>query len=143
MLKEFKKFIMRGNVIDMAVGVIVGGAFNSLVQTLINDVVMPLLGLLTGKIDFSNLFLALDGNHYESLAAAEAAGAAVVKYGSFIGGLIQFLIMAFVVFLVVKGINKLHHEEPAAPATKACPHCQSQISIKATKCPFCTSDLTE
>ena len=129
MLKEFKKFALKGNMIDLAVGVIIGGAFNSLVSSLVNDVIMPLLSLVTGRVDFNNWFIALDGNKYETLALAEEAGVAVVKYGTFISGILAFIIMAFVVFLLVKGINSLKKkEEPAAPApatTKKCPYCMS------------------
>lgn len=143
MLKEFKKFAVKGNMIDLAVGVIIGGAFNGLVTSLVNDIIMPLLSIFTGKLDFSNWFVALDGNSYATLAAAQEAGVATVNFGTFISGIINFIIMAFVVFLVVKGMNKLRakDEAPAAPTTKQCPHCMSQIDIKATKCPHCTSDL--
>lgn len=147
MLKEFKKFAIKGNMIDLAVGVIIGGAFNSLVSSLVNDVIMPALSLVTGKIDFNNWFIALDGEKYETLALAEEAGVAIVKYGTFISGVINFFIMAFVVFLLVKGINSLRKkEEPAAPApvtTKKCPYCMSEIHINATKCAHCASDLNE
>lgn len=147
MLKEFKKFAIRGNMIDLAVGVIIGGAFNSLVTSLVNDVIMPVLSLVTGRIDFNNWFIALDGKKYETLALAEEAGVAVVKYGTFISGVLNFIIMAFVVFLLVKGINSLKKkEEPAAPApvtTKKCPYCMSEIHIDATKCAHCGSDLNK
>ena len=147
MLKEFKKFALKGNMIDLAVGVIIGGAFNSLVSSLVNDVIMPLLSLVTGRVDFNNWFIALDGNKYETLALAEEAGVAVVKYGTFISGILNFIIMAFVVFLLVKGINSLKKkEEPAAPApatTKKCPYCKSEIHIEATKCAHCGSDVAE
>ncbi len=146
---EFKKFIMRGNVIDLAVGVIVGGAFQSIVKSLVDDVVMPVISLATKGINFADLFIALDGNDYATLAAAQAAGAATLNYGNFISAVLNFLIMAFVVFLLVKGINAVAEkskkkEEPAAPAeptTKECPYCKSEIAIGATKCPNCTSDL--
>lgn len=148
MLKEFKKFALKGNMIDLAVGVIIGGAFNGLVNSLVKDIITPILSLLTGKIDFTNLFIALDGNKYATLAEAQELGVATVNYGSFISGLINFLIMAFVVFLMVKGINKLRtfNEKPAAPATpttKKCPYCLSEIAIEATRCPHCTSELKE
>ena len=147
MFKEFKKFALKGNMIDLAVGVIIGGAFNSLVSSLVNDVIMPLLSLVTGRVDFNNWFIALDGNKYETLALAEEAGVAVVKYGTFISGVLNFIIMAFVVFLLVKGINSLRKkDEPAAPApatTKKCPYCKSEIHIEATKCAHCASDLSE
>jgi large conductance mechanosensitive channel len=143
-LNEFKEFAVKGNMIDLAVGIIVGGAFTTIVDSLVNDIINPILGLVIGKIDFSNLFITLDGGDYNTLAAAEEAGAAVIKYGSFISNLINFIIMAFVVFLLVKAINKLRkpkEEAPAEPTTKICPYCQSEISIKATKCPHCTSDV--
>lgn len=146
---EFKTFIMRGNVIDLAVGVIVGGAFQAIVKSLVDDVVMPVISLATKGINFSDLFIALDGNDYVTLAAAQEAGAATLNYGNFISAVLNFLIMAFVVFLLVKGINAIAEktkkpEAPAAPAeptTKECPYCKSEIAIGATKCPNCTSDL--
>lgn len=146
MLKEFKEFAVKGNMIDMAVGIIIGGAFNSLVSTLVNDVIMPLLSVLTGKIDFSNIFIAMDGNKYATLSAVPE-GVAVVKIGTFISGVLNFIIMAFVVFLIVKFINRLRteKEEPAkeapAPTTKKCPYCMTEIAIEATRCPHCTSVL--
>ena len=148
MLKEFKQFAIKGNMIDLAVGMIIGTAFNKLVSSLVNDMIMPLLGLLTGKIDFAKLFIALDGNTYETLAEAEELGVACFKYGAFIAGLIDFVIMAFVVFLFVKWMNKLRDmgkkEEaeaaPAAPTTKVCPFCKSESAIDATRCPHCTSE---
>lgn len=145
MLKEFKKFAIKGNMIDLAVGMIIGTAFNKLVSSLVNDMIMPVLGLLTGKIDFAKLYIALDGKEYESLAAAEELGVACFKYGAFIAGLIDFIIMAFVVFLFVKWINKLRdmNKEPEpvkAPTTKVCPFCKSEIAIEATRCPHCTSE---
>lgn len=143
MLKEFKKFALKGNMIDLAVGVIIGGAFNGLISSLVNYIIMPLLGLFTGKLDFSNWFIALDGKHYGTLAEAEAAGVALVKYGSFLSELLNFLIMAFVVFLVVKQLNKLHKEEPKPVTTKKCPYCLSEIPIDAAKCAFCASDLDQ
>lgn len=146
MLAEFKQFAIKGNMIDLAVGMIIGTSFNKIVSSLVNDMIMPLLGIFTGKIDFSKLFIALDGKTYETLAAAEEAGAACFKYGSFLAGLLDFLIMAFIVFLFVRGINKLREankepEAPKAPTTKVCPFCKSEISIEATRCPHCTSEL--
>lgn len=143
MLKEFKKFALKGNMIDLAVGVIIGGAFNGLISSLVNYIIMPLLGIFTGKLDFSNWFIALDGEHYKTLAEAETAGVALVKYGSFMSEFLNFLIMAFVVFLVVKQLNKLHKEEPKPVTTKKCPYCLSEIPKDATKCAFCASDLGE
>ena len=141
---EFKDFIMRGNVIDMAVGVIVGAAFNNIVTSLVNDVVMPIVSIFTGKISFTDLMIVLDGNTYKTLADAQAAGAPVIAYGNFIQLIIQFLITAFAVFMLVKGINILHRpkEEPEEePATKVCPYCMSEIHIEAVKCPHCASDV--
>ncbi len=143
---EFKKFIMRGNVIDLAVGVIVGGAFQAIVKSLVDDVVMPVISLATKGINFADLFIALDGGDYATLAAAQEAGAATLNYGNFISAILNFLIMAFVVFVLVKGINKVADmnkkpEAPAEPTTKECPYCKSEIAIGATKCPNCTSDL--
>lgn len=144
MMEEFKKFALKGNMIDLAVGVIIGGAFNSIVSSLVNDIIMPVLSLFTGKLDFANWFIALDGNTYMTLAEAQEAGAATLNYGNFISGIINFVIMAFVVFMLVKGINKMKKEEapaPAAPTTKKCPFCKSEIALDATKCPHCTSNL--
>ena len=148
LIKEFRDFISRGNVVDMAVGVIVGGAFSSIVNSLVNDVIMPVISLATGKIDFSSTVIALNGEQYASLNAAKDAGAAVFAYGSFIQNIIQFLLIAFVLFMVIKGINKAHSafekpkEEPA-PTTKICPFCKREIPIDATRCPHCTSELPE
>lgn len=143
MLKEFKQFISRGNVMDMAVGVIIGGAFGKIVSSLVNDVLMPLIGKLTGGIDFSNLFVSLDGNSYATLAQADEAGAAVLRYGAFIQNIIDFLIISFCIFLVVKTFNKMKKQEaPAAPTTKICDHCKMEVPIGATKCPYCTGDLS-
>ena len=146
--KEFKAFIMRGNVIDLAVGVIIGGAFQAIVNSLVNDIIMPVISLITGGIDFTSWFVALDGNKYDTLAAAQEAGASVLAFGTFISAILNFLIMAFVIFLLVKGINKVREagqkEEPAeeeAPTTKECPFCKSEIAIEATRCPHCTSEL--
>ena len=143
---EFKKFIMRGNVIDLAVGVIVGGAFQAIVKSLVDDVVMPVISLATKGINFADLFIALDGGEYATLAAAQEAGAATLNYGNFISAILNFLIMAFVVFVLVKAINKVadmnkKEEAPAEPTTKECPYCKSEIAIGATKCPNCTSEL--
>lgn len=147
-MAEFKKFIMRGNVIDLAVGVIVGGAFQAIVKSLVDDLVMPVIGLITKGLDFSKLFVALDGNEYATLEAAQEAGAAVLTYGNFISAVINFLIMAFVVFCLIKAINtvadkakKKEEEAPATPTTKECPFCKSEIAIEATRCPHCTSQL--
>ena len=142
MLKEFKEFVMRGNVLDLAVAVIIGGAFGKIVSSFVNDVLMPPFGLLLGGANFTNLFIALDGQTYASLEAAKAAGAATLNYGVFINTVIDFLIIAFVIFLIIKSANKMKKPVPAAvPTTKECPHCFSTISIKATRCPNCTSQL--
>ena len=142
MVSEFKEFIMRGNVMDMAVGVIVGGAFNTIVQSLVNDIIMPVISLATGKIDFSNLFISLNGEKYASLAAAQEAGASVFADGNFIQNILQFLIVAFALFAVIKGMNKLRRPAPeAAPTTKICPFCKNEVPIEATRCGHCTSEL--
>ncbi|MBR5191411.1 MAG: large conductance mechanosensitive channel protein MscL [Clostridia bacterium] len=146
--KEFKEFAMRGNVIDLAVGVIIGGAFQKIVTSVVNDLVMPLIGLITKGSDFASKFVALDGGEYATIEEATEAGAAILTYGNFIAVTIDFIIMAFVIFLLVKGLNKLtsigKKEEPvveAAPTTKVCPFCKSEIAIDATKCAHCTSDV--
>ena len=143
MLKEFKEFALKGNMIDLAVGVIIGGAFNSLVTSLVDNIIMPVISIFTGKIDFSNLFLSLDGKEYDTLAQAQKAGAATLNYGTFITGLLNFINMAFVEFLLVKAMNKLrtHNEVPQEATTKICPHCKSEIHIDADRCPHCTSKL--
>ena len=146
MLKEFKEFALKGNMIDLAVGVIIGGAFNSLVTSLVNNILMPVLSIVTGKIDFTNLFISLDGKSYTTLEMAQKAGAPTVNYGLFITGLINFIIMAFVIFMIVKAMNKLRkpkEEAPAKPTTKVCPFCKSEISIEASRCPHCTSVVEE
>ena len=142
MVSEFKEFIMRGNVMDMAVGVIVGGAFGAIVNSLVNDVIMPVISLATGKVDFSNLFVSLDGTKYATLAEAQEAGGSVFAYGNFIQAVIEFLIIALCIFLMVKGVNKLRKPEPeAAPTTKVCPFCKNEVPLEATRCGFCTSEL--
>ena len=141
MLKEFKEFALKGNMIDLAIGVITGGAFNKIVTSLVNDIIMPALSFFTGKLDFSNYFLALDGKHYDTIAQAQAAGTATINYGTFISGVIDFLIMSFVVFIVVKQLNKLHKAPvPVAPTEKECPFCKTKINMNATRCPHCTSE---
>ena len=144
MLKEFKEFAMRGNVLDMAVGIIIGAAFGKIVSSLVEDVLMPPIGLLLGKVDFSSLFINLSGQSYPSLEAAKAAGAATLNYGIFINAIINFLIVAFAIFLLIKQVNRFtakKAEAPAAPSTKDCPRCLSQIPIKASRCAHCTSDV--
>jgi large conductance mechanosensitive channel len=148
MLKEFKEFAMRGNVVDMAVGIIIGAAFGLIITSVVNDVIMPPIGLLLGNVDFSNLFLVMkDGattGPYASLKLAKDAGAVTLNYGLFINTVINFLIVAFAVFLLIRAMNKMKKAPApvtAEPTTKACPHCLSTIPIKATKCAFCTSQL--
>ena len=148
MFKEFKEFAMRGNVVDMAVGIIIGGAFGTIVKSLVSDVMMPPLGLLLGGVDFSDFFITLKQggtpSPYETLALAQAAGAVTISYGKFINSVISFLIVAIAVFMLIKGINRLERqkeEPPAEPTTKECPFCFSTIPIKATRCPSCTSEL--
>jgi large conductance mechanosensitive channel len=141
MLKEFREFAMRGNVIDLAVGIIIGAAFGKIVTSLVTDIIMPPIGLVLGRVDFSNLFLNISGAHYESLDAAKKAGAATINYGLFLNTVLDFVIVAFAVFLLVKQINRFHHPAPAAPATKECAFCCSSIPLKATRCPNCTSNL--
>ena len=142
MLKEFKEFAMRGNVLDMAVGIIIGAAFGRIVTSLVNDILMPPIGLLLGKVDFSTLFVNISGTHYDTLAQAKAAGAATINYGLFLNTTIDFVIVAFVIFLIVRQINRWNKPAPAAaPATKDCPYCYSAIPVKATRCPNCTSEV--
>jgi len=144
MFKEFKTFILRGNVVDLAVGVIIGAAFGKIISSLVNDILMPPIGLLLHGVNFSNLFVSLNGQSFKSLADAQAAGAPTINYGIFINNLIDFLIIAFVIFLLIKGINKLYKQPapaPAEPTTKECPHCFTIIPIKATRCPHCTSEI--
>jgi len=141
-LKEFKEFSLKGNVLDLAIGVIVGAAFGKIVTSLVNDVIMPPVGLLLGRVDFSNLFISLNGKPFKSVAEAKAAGAPTLNYGLFINNVLDFLIVAFVIFLVVRTINRLKRKEaPPAPNTQACPYCLSQIPVKATRCGHCTSPL--
>jgi len=149
MLKEFKEFVMRGNVIDMAVGIVIGAAFGSIVNSLVKDIIMPPIGLLLGKVDFNNLFAVLkegtkSAGPYTSLAEAQEAGAVTINYGVFINTLVSFLIISLAIFLIIRNINKLRRQReapPAEPTTKECPFCFSQIPIKAVRCPNCTSEL--
>ena len=146
MLKEFKEFISKGSVMDRAIGVIIGGAFSKIVSSLVDDIIMPLVGLLLGGADISNYFVTLDGGKYATLAEAQEAGAATLNYGVFLNRIIDFLIIAFVLFLIIKSINKARAltkkpEAEAAPTTKVCPYCKSTIDINATRCPNCTSEL--
>jgi large conductance mechanosensitive channel len=148
MFKEFKEFAMRGNVVDLAVGVIIGGAFGAIISSLVNDVIMPPIGLLLGNVEFSNLFVLLKAGDpmgpYATLAAAQEAGAVTLNYGVFINTIISFLIVAFSIFMLIRGMNRMQREEeapPAEPTTKNCPYCLSEIPIKATRCPHCTSQV--
>ena len=141
MLKEFKQFAMRGNVLDMAIGIIIGAAFGKIITSLVGDVLMPPLGLILGKVDFSGLFLNLSGKSFATLAEAKAAGVPTINYGLFLNTLIDFIIVAFAIFLLVRQINRWNKPVPAAPTTKDCPFCCSAIAIKATRCPNCTSEL--
>ena len=149
MLKEFKEFAMRGNVVDMAVGIIIGAAFGTIVKSLVADIIMPPIGLLLGNVDFSNLFIVLKqgstAGPFATIAEAQKAGAVTINYGIFANTVISFLIVAFAVFLLIRAINKLQREEeapPEEPTTKDCPHCLSTIPIKATRCGHCTSELS-
>ena len=146
MLEEFKKFALRGNVIDLAVGFIMGAAFGTIVNSLVNDIIMPPSGKLLGGVNFGDLFIDLSGQGYKSLAEAQAAGAATINYGLFLNAVINFIIVALAMFLLVKAVNRAmavgkKPEAPAEPTTKACPYCATDIPIKATRCPNCTSDL--
>lgn len=143
MWEEFKKFAMRGSVIDLAIGIILGTAFGAIVNSFVNDIIMPPIGLLLGKVDFSNLFINLSKTPYASLAETQQAGAPTINYGIFINTIINFLIVAFVLFLIIRQVNRWTAKpaEPAAPTTKECPYCYSQIPIKATRCPNCASQL--
>ena len=143
MLKEFKEFAIRGNVVDMAVGIVIGAAFGKIVTSFVKDIVMPPIGLLLGDVNFSNLFINLSSTSYATLEMAQKAGAATINYGAFINTLIDFVIITFAIFMVIKQMNKMKKEEPAAdPTTKDCPQCLSSIPIKATKCGHCTSDVS-
>lgn len=139
--EDFKKFAMRGNVMDMAVGVIIGGAFGKIVTSVVNDIVMPPVGMLLGNVDFSNLFISLNGKEYATLEAAKKAGAPVLAYGSFMNTVIDFLILAFIIFMMIRQINKLTPEQAPKPEPRLCPYCKSEIADDATRCPHCTSHL--
>jgi large conductance mechanosensitive channel len=144
MLKDFREFVMRGNVMDLAIAVIIGGAFGKIVSSLVSDVIMPPIGLLLNGVNFADLFISLNGRAYATLADAQAAGAPTLNYGNFFNEVIDFLVIALVVFLVVRAVNRLYRREPAPPPTptmKDCPYCFTAISLKATRCPNCTSQL--
>ena len=142
MLREFKEFAMRGNVLDMAIGIIIGAAFGKIITSFVNDILMPPIGRMMGKIDFANLFILLSGESYATLAQAKTAGAATINYGLFLNTVIDFIIVAFAIFLLIRQVNRMKRQPEAAPATtKACPHCLSAIPLKATRCAYCTSEL--
>jgi len=149
MIKEFKEFALKGNVVDMAVGIIIGGAFGTIVKSLVSDVIMPPIGMLMGNVDFSQLFIVLNGSDapgsFATIADAQAAGAVTINYGMFFNNVISFVIVAFAVFMLIKSINNLKKEQatapPEEPTTHDCPHCFSSVSLKATRCPFCTSEI--
>jgi large conductance mechanosensitive channel len=141
MWQEFKAFIMRGSVVDLAVGIIIGVAFGRIVSSLVTDILMPPIGLLLGRVDFSNLFLNLSGQPYATLAEAKAAGAATINYGLFLNTVIEFLIVALAVFLLIRFLSRLYQAPPATPTTKTCPYCIAVIPLAASRCPQCTSDL--
>jgi large conductance mechanosensitive channel len=140
-LKEFKDFLMRGNVLDLAVAVVIGAAFGKIVTSFVGDILMPAIGLLLGKVDFSNLFINLSDTHYDTIAAAKTAGAPTLNYGLFLNGVIDFVIIGFAIFIIVRLVNKLQKPKPAEATTQECPHCLSTIPLKATRCACCTSQL--
>ena len=146
MLKEFKAFVMRGNVLDLAVGIIIGASFGTIVKSLVDDIIMPPIGLALGNVDFANLFVLLKPGlkapaPYATVADAQAAGAVTINYGNFVNNVVTFIIVAFVVFLIVRIANRLKPQDAAAPSTKDCPYCRMPIPVSATRCPHCTSDL--
>lgn len=142
MFKQFKEFAIKGNVVDLAIGVIIGGAFGKIVSSLVNDIIMPIIGGLIGNVDFSNFFISLDGTKYATLQQAQEAGAATLNYGLFLNTVIEFFIISFSIFIVIRQINKFKKEEEPTPSTtKKCDYCFSEIPIKATRCPHCTSEL--
>jgi large conductance mechanosensitive channel len=141
MWREFKAFAMGGNVLDLAVGIIIGAAFGKIVASLVNDVIMPPIGLLLGRVDFSNLFITLSGGPYTTLAEAKRAGAATLNYGLFLNTVIEFLIVGFAIFLFIRRVNRLRPPAPAAAVTRECPYCAMTVALKATRCPHCTSAL--
>lgn len=145
MIQEFREFIQRGSVLDLAIGIVIGAAFAAVINSLVNDIIMPPIGYLLGGVNFSDLFISLDGQEYESLTAAQDAGAATINYGLFINAIIVFLVVSFVIFLIVRQINRMRREDeaeaPAEPDTKECPYCRSEIAIEASRCPQCTSQL--
>lgn len=141
MFKEFREFMTRGNVLDLAIGIIMGAAFGAIVNSLVKDVIMPPIGLLLGKVNFDALYVNLSGQHFPSLAAAREAGAPVIAYGAFLNAVISFLIVGFVVFLIVRAVNRLRRAPEETPTTRECPYCFESASLQATRCPHCTSEL--
>ncbi len=141
MWKEFKEFVTRGNVVDLAVGIMIGAAFGKIITSFVNDIVMPPIGLLLGKVDFNNLFISLSDKTYATLAQAKAAGAPTINYGLFFNTILDFLLLAFVIFLLVRQINRMRRRQEKGPTTKECPFCLSTIPLKATRCGHCTSEL--
>jgi large conductance mechanosensitive channel len=144
MLKEFKEFAVKGNVLDMAVGIILGVAFGKIVTSLVEDIIMPPVGLLLGRVDFANLFFTLTGQHFDTLAAARASGAPTINYGLFLNSIFNFLIVAFAIFLLVKQVNRFRRQQESAapiPSNRECPHCLSSIPVRATRCAYCTADV--
>jgi len=142
MFKEFKEFIARGNVVDLAVGIVIGASFGKIVTSFVNDILMPPIGIVLGPVDFSNLFIDLSGQHHPTVAAAKAAGAATINYGLFLNTIIDFVIVAFAIFLLIQQVNRMRREPAPAPSTKECPYCFTNIPIPAKRCPNCTSQLT-
>jgi large conductance mechanosensitive channel len=140
-IHEFREFAIKGNVVDLAIGLIIGAAFNKIVTSLVNDIIMPPIGVLLGRVDFSNLFVAVSGQHFATLAQAKAANVATINYGTFINTIIEFLIVGFTVFMIIRTMNRLRHEPEKPPTHKKCPYCKSDIDIEATKCAFCTADV--
>jgi len=141
--KEFREFALKGNVLDLAVGVVIGGAFSKIVNSVVNDMIMPVIGLITGKIDFTNLFIAFNGKSYKTIAEAKAAGIGTLNYGSFITSIVDFILIAFSIFIFIKAINRIRPKASEEPKTKDCPYCFSKIALKAAKCPHCTSNLNK
>jgi large conductance mechanosensitive channel len=141
MINEFKQFIMRGNVVDLAVGVVIGAAFGKIVTSFVEDILMPPIGMALGNVDFSSLFISLSGKDFPSVAAAKAAGAATLNYGIFLNNILNFVIIAFAIFILIKQINRMQQPAPASPSTKDCPFCLSAVPLGASKCAHCTSEL--
>ncbi len=141
MIKEFKNFALKGNILDLAIGVVIGTAFGKIVSSLVDDIIMPLVSSITGKIDFTNLFIALNGKAYPTLAEAKKAGIATLNYGNFITGVVDFLLVAWAIFIMLRLVNRFRQQPAATPATKQCPYCIAAIPVQAVRCPHCTSEL--